>query len=145
MQSNSKRIEGNNHPDRNEQFMYINNKTESYLASGLPAISVDTKKKELIRDYKNSGKSYHPSKQPREVNVNDFGTQKAAPYGIYDIEINEGFVNVGISSDTSEFAVFSIKQWWQRMGKKQYPHADKLLITPDGGGSNGAPGMELYD
>lgn len=137
LQSNSKRAEGNDHPDRNEQFMYINNKTEKYIASGFPAISVDTKKKELIGNYKNSGKAYHPQKKPREVNVHDFGTQKAAPYGIYDIGSNEGFVNVGISSDTSEFAVYSIKQWWKRMGKKQYPDADKLLITADGGGSNG--------
>lgn len=137
LQSNSKRLEGNDHPDRNEQFMYINKKTEKYLASGFPAISVDTKKKELIGNYKNAGKSYHPKMQPREVNVHDFGTQKAAPYGIYDIGSNEGFVNVGTSSDTSEFAVYSIKQWWKRMGNKQYPEADKLLITADGGGSNG--------
>jgi len=138
LQSNSKRIEGNGHPYRNEQFMYINNKTEKYLSNGFPAISVDTKKKELIGDYKNSGKSYHPKKQPKEVNVHDFGIQKAAPYGIYDIGTNEGFVNVGTSSDTSEFAVYSIKQWWKRMGKKQYPAANKLLITADGGGSNGS-------
>jgi transposase len=137
LQSNSKRKEGNDRPDRNEQFMYINNKTEKYLANGFPAISVDTKKKELIGNYKNSGKAYHPAGQPRKVKVHDFGTQKAAPYGIYDIGSNEGFVNVGTSSDTSEFAVFSIKQWWQRMGKKQYPDANKLLITADGGGSNG--------
>ncbi len=137
LQSNAKRTEGNDNPDRDEQFMYINNKTEKYLASGFPAISVDTKKKELIGNYKNSGRSYHPKKQPREVNVHDFGDQKAAPYGIYDIGSNEGFVNVGTSSDTSEFAVYSIKQWWKRMGKKQYPDADKLLITADGGGSNG--------
>lgn len=138
LQSNSKRAEGNNHPDRNEQFMYISTKTEKYLAKGYPAISVDTKKKELIGNYKNAGKSYRPKKQPKEVNVHDFGTQKAAPYGIYDIGGNEGFVNVGTSSDTSEFAVYSIKKWWQRMGKKQYPDADKLLITADGGGSNGS-------
>ena len=138
LQSNSKRTEGNDHPDRNEQFMYINTKTEKYLSKGYPAISVDTKKKELIGDYKNAGKAYHPMKQPKEVNVHDFGTKKAAPYGVYDIGINEGFVNVGTSSDTSEFAVYSIKQWWQRMGKKQYPNADKLLITADGGGSNGS-------
>jgi transposase len=137
LQSNSKRAEGNDHPDRNEQFMYINNKTEKYLSSGFPAISVDTKKKEQIGNYKNSGKAYHPKKQPKEVNVHDFGKIKAAPYGIYDIGTNEGFVNVGTSSDTSEFAVFSIKQWWKWMGKKKYPDADKLLITADGGGSNG--------
>jgi transposase len=136
LQSNAKRLEGTAHPDRNEQFMYINNKTERYIANGYPAVSVDTKKKELIGTFKNSGKEYRPFKDPRPVNVHDFGTKKAAPYGVYDISNNEGFVNVGTSSDTSEFAVFSIKQWWRKMGKKQYPDADKLLITADGGGSN---------
>jgi transposase len=136
LQSNAKRLEGGNHPDRNEQFMYINNKTEKYLANGYPAISVDTKKKELVGTYKNAGKEYRPKGNPRPVQVHDFGKQKAAPYGIYDIANNEGFVNVGISSDTSEFAVYSIRQWWKRMGKKQYPDATKLLITADGGGSN---------
>ena len=137
LQSNAKRLEGNDNPDRNEQFIYINNKTEKFIAHGYPAISVDTKKKELIGTFKNPGKEYRPIKDPRAVNVHDFGTKKAAPYGVYDINNNEGFVNVGTSSDTSEFAVFSIKQWWRKMGKKQYPDADKLLITADGGGSNG--------
>jgi hypothetical protein len=137
LQSNTKQIEGANHPDRNKQFLYISNKTEKYINSGYPAISVDTKKKELIGNYKNSGKEYRPIKDPRYVNGHDFGDKKAAPYGIYDIGNNEGFVNVGTSSDTSEFAVFSIKQWWLKMGKKQFPKADKLLITADGGGSNG--------
>ena len=137
LQSNNKRLEGIDHPDRNEQFMYINNKTEKYIANGYPAISVDTKKKELIGTFKNAGKEYRPHKEPRPVNVHDFGTKKAAPYGVYDISNNEGFVNVGTSSDTSEFAVFSIKQWWLKMGKKQYADANKLLITADGGGSNG--------
>ena len=137
LQSNTKQIEGANHPDRNKQFMYINKKTELYINSGYPAISVDTKKKELIGNYKNAGKEYRPFKNPRPVNGHDFGDKKAAPYGIYDIRNNEGFVNVGISCDTSEFAVFSIKQWWLKMGKRQFPDADKLLITADGGGSNG--------
>lgn len=136
LQSNAKRLEGADHPDRNEQFMYINHKTERYISNGYPAVSVDTKKKELIGTFKNSGKEYRPFKDPRPVNVHDFGTKKAAPYGVYDISNNEGFVNVGTSSDTSEFAVFSIKQWWRKMGMKQYPDADKLLITADGGGSN---------
>jgi len=136
LQSNAKRLEGGNHPDRNEQFMYINNKTERYLVNGYPAISVDTKKKELVGTYKNGGKEYRLKGSPRPVQVHDFGKQKAAPYGIYDIANNEGFVNVGVSSDTSEFAVYSIEQWWKRMGKKQYPEASKLLITADGGGSN---------
>ena len=104
-----------------------------YQADSLQYQSIQRKKK--IGNYKNSGKACHPKKQPREVNVHDFGNKKTAPYGIYDIGNNEGFVNVGTSSDTSEFAVFSIKQWWKRMGKKKYPDADKLLITADGGGS----------
>jgi transposase len=137
LQSNAKRLEGTDHPDRNEQFMYINNKTEKYIANDYPAISVDTKKKELIGTFKNSGKEYRPLKDPRPVNVHDFGTKKAAPYGVYDISNNEGFVNVGTSRDSSEFAVFSITQWWRKMGKKQYPDANKLLITAHGGGSNG--------
>lgn len=136
LQSNSKRQEGNDHPDRNEQFMYINNKTEKYINSGYPAISVDTKKKELIGNYKNAGQEYRPVNDPRPVKVHDFGKKKAAPYGVYDIGGNKGFVNVGTSKDTSEFAVYSIKQWWLKMGKKQYPDADKLLITADAGGSN---------
>lgn len=136
LQSNSKRLEGSNHKDRNEQFLYINNKTERYIANGYPAISVDTKKKELIGSFKNGGKEYRPKGNPRAVNVHDFGKKRAAPYGIYDIGTNEGFVNVGVSSDTSEFAVYSIKQWWKKMGKKQYPDTTRLLITADGGGSN---------
>jgi hypothetical protein len=136
LQSNSKRLEGGGHPDRNEQFLYINDKANQYIASGLPAISVDTKKKELVGQFKNQGKEYRPLKSPRSVNVHDFGTDKAAPYGIYDIGKNEGFVNVGVSSDTSEFAVFSIKEWWKNMGESQYGEIDKLLITADGGGSN---------
>lgn len=136
LQSNAKRLEGNQNPDRNEQFLYINKKTGKYISAGYPVISVDTKKKELIGNYKNAGKEYRPVKSARSVNVHDFGDKKAAPYGIYDIDKNEGFVNVGISSDTAEFAVYSIKQWWQKMGKKQYKNANKLLITADGGGSN---------
>lgn len=136
LQSNSKRLEGGNHPDRNEQFMYINNKTERFIANGYPAISVDTKKKELIGTFKNAGKEYRLKANPRPVKVHDFGKKKAAPYGVYDIGTNEGFVNVGVSSDTSEFAAYSIKQWWMKMGKKQYTDVGKLLITADGGGSN---------
>jgi hypothetical protein len=136
LQSNSKRLEGGDHPDRNEQFLYINDKAKQYIANGLPAISVDTKKKELVGQFKNQGKEYRPLKSPRSVNVHDFGKDKAAPYGVYDIGKNEGFVNVGVSSDTSEFAVFSIKEWWKNMGKSQYGEIGKLLITADGGGSN---------
>ena len=136
LQSNSKRLEGSDHPDRNGQFMYINDKAKQYIANGLPAISVDTKKKELVGQFKNQGKEYRPKKNPRKVNDHDFGKEKAAPYGIYDIGKNEGFVNVGVSSDTSEFAAFSIKEWWKHMGRSQYGEIDKLLITADGGGSN---------
>lgn len=136
LQSNSKRLEGGDHPDRNGQFLYINDKAKQYIANGLPAISVDTKKKELIGQFKNQGKEYRPKKNPRSVNVHDFGKEKAAPYGVYDIGKNEGFVNVGVSSDTSEFATFSIKEWWKHMGSSQYGEIDKLLITADGGGSN---------
>jgi hypothetical protein len=136
LQSNSKRLEGGNHPDRNGQFLYINDKASQYIANGLPAISVDTKKKELVGQFKNQGKEDRPLKSPRSVNVHDFGKDRAAPYGVYDIGKNEGFVNVGVSSDTSEFAAFSIKEWWKNMGKSQYGEIDKLLITADGGGSN---------
>ena len=136
LQSNAKRLEGGDHPDRNGQFLYINDKAKQYIANGLPAISVDTKKKELVGLFKNQGKEYRPKKSPRTVNVHDFGTNKAAPYGIYDMAKNEGFVNVGTSSDTSEFATFSIKEWWKNMGEIQYGKIGKLLITADGGGSN---------
>ena len=136
LQSNAKRLDGGDHPDRNGQFLYINDKAKQYIANGLPAISVDTKKKELVGLFKNQGKEYRPKKSPRTVNVHDFGTNKAAPYGIYDMAKNEGFVNVGTSSDTSEFATFSIKEWWKNMGEIQYGKIGKLLITADGGGSN---------
>lgn len=136
LQANSKRLEGSNHPDGNAQFLYINDKVEQYIANNLPAISVDTKKKELVGQFKNQGKEYRKVKSPRQVNAHDFGKDKAAPYGIYDIGKNEGFVNVGRSSDTSEFAVFSIREWWKKMGESQYSGCGKLLITADGGGSN---------
>lgn len=138
LQSNAKRLEGGSHEDRNEQFLYINNRAESFIASNFPVISVDTKKKELLGNYKNAGKEYRLEKDPRPVKVHDFGKVRASPYGVYDISRNEGFVNVGTSSDTSEFAVQSIRQWWLHMGKEQYPQATELLITADGGGSNGS-------
>ncbi|MEI6349452.1 MAG: ISAzo13 family transposase [Bacteroidota bacterium] len=137
LQANAKRIEGNQHPDRNAQFLYINDKIEARLSEELPAISVDTKKKELIGNYKNAGREYRPKYEPRGVEVHDFGKERAAPYGVYDIGQNEGFVNVGKSFDTATFAVNSIRQWWLLMGKNKYENADKLLITADGGGSNG--------
>ncbi len=136
LQSNSKMLEGNQHIDRNAQFEYINNLSNRFLERNMPVISVDTKKKELIGNYKNNGKEYRPKKDPREVEGHDFGTEKATP-GVYDIGENNGFVNVGKSCDTGEFAVESIRKWWNCMGKLTYPNQRKLLINADGGGSNG--------
>ena len=137
LQSNQKRLEGNAHEDRNAQFEFINNKVQTFINQGIPVISVDTKKKENIGNYKNNGKEYRLKKQPRAVEGHDFATEKAAPYGIYDVANNSGFVNVGTNCDTSSFAVNSIKYWWQKEGKILYPNATKLLITADAGGSNG--------
>ena len=141
LQSNSKTIEGGDHPDRDQQFQHINTQSKKYLAKNLPVISVDTKKKELIGNYKNAGRDWEKMGNPIQVNVYDFEDKtqgKAVPYGIYDIAKNEGFVNVGKSYDTSEFAVSSIRNWWKAMGLPTYPKARKLLITADGGGSNGS-------
>jgi len=137
LQSNQKRLEGANHPDRNAQFEHINENVQNFINQGFPVISVDTKKKENIGNYKNAGKEYRKQKEPRAVKGHDFADQKASPYGIYDINNNSGFVNVGVSFDTSSFAVNSIKFWWEKEGKVRYPDAKKLLITADAGGSNG--------
>jgi hypothetical protein len=140
LQSNMKVNEGGKHPDRNKQFEYINSLSKQYLSLNEPVISVDTKKKELIGNFRNAGKEWHKSKSPVEVNVYDFQNMaigKAVPYGIYDIGKNEGFVNVGTSYDTSSFAVSSIRRWWIEMGQPEYTNKRKLLITADGGGSNG--------
>lgn len=138
LQGNSKNFEASSqHPDRNDQFNYINKRASKQLKNGDPVISVDTKKKELLGEFRNNGKEYRPKKDPRQVNAHDFGTERASPYGIYDELHNEGFVNVGTSCDTSQFAVDSIKHWWNMIGKKRYPDAKTLLITADGGGSNG--------
>ena len=137
LQSNSKTLEGNQHVDRNKQFEYINKLSSDFLDRILPVISVDTKKKELIGNYKNQGKEYRPKKNPRKVEGHDFGTIRAAPYGVYDIGENSGFVNVGKNCDTGEFAVESIRKWWNCMGKTNYPNKRKLMINADGGGSNG--------
>jgi transposase len=137
LQSNKKTLEGNQHPDRNAQFEYINSNVEEFIEHKYPVISVDTKKKENIGNFKNQGKEYRPEKTPRQVNGHDFADKKAVPFGIYDIAKDKGFVNVGKNYDTSGFAVNSIEQWWALMGKEHYPHASKLLITADGGGSNG--------
>jgi hypothetical protein len=141
LQGNRKATEGKkDHPDRNEQFLYINNQAKKYLKAKIPVISVDTKKKELVGKYKNNGREWRKTKQPEKVLSHDFPdpkNPKAVPYGIYDIAKNMGWVSVGISADTSEFAVESIRQWWKHMGKRRYPAAKKLYICADSGGSNG--------
>lgn len=139
LQSNRKTEEGGEHYDRDDQFRYISEKIMYFQKLGLPAVSVDTKKKENIGNYENKGKEYHRKGQPERVKVYDFIDKelgKVAPYGIYDIGKNTGFVNVGISSDTAEFAVNSIRNWWYEMGRSDYPDAAEILITADCGGSN---------
>ncbi len=139
LQGNKKTDEGGNVPDRNEQFEFINQTALSFMADNAPVISVDCKKKELIGNFKNAGTDWFIQGRAPEVNVYDFIDKelgKAVPYGVYDIAKNEGWVSVGISKDTAEFAVNSIRTWWQQMGKEQYPLANKLLVTADGGGSN---------
>lgn len=141
LQGNRKVKEGADHPDRDAQFSFIAEKTKDFQQRGQPVISVDTKKKELIGEYKNAGQEYHPKGRPPQVNVHDFMDKekgKAAPYGVYDLSKNAGWVSVGISSDTAEFAVNSIRQWWQEMGIQAYAHASALYINADGGGSNGS-------
>jgi len=140
LQANKKRYEGKIHPDRDAQFHYINDRAKKYLMKRQPVISVDTKKRELVGNFKNSGKTWRKKRSPEEVNAYDFpnlAEGKAIPYGTYDLALNKGFVNVGITSNTSEFAVESIRQWWKQLGKKHYPKAKELLITADSGGSNG--------
>jgi hypothetical protein len=139
-QANRKTREGTSHPDRNAQFEHINATVKAAFASGAPAISVDTKKKELVGDFKNGGREIRPKGQPEPVRVHDFKIPelgKVAPYGVYDIAANEGWVNVGIDADTAAFAVESIRRWWYRLGKARYPEARPLVITADCGGSNG--------
>jgi hypothetical protein len=140
LQSNKKSHEGTGGPDRAEQFEHISKTAESFIKMGQPVISVDAKKKELIGNFKNNGREHHPKGEPTLVNVYDFINEngRATPYGIYDIAANEGYVNVGISHDTAEFAVDSIRNWWAKMGILRYPYAHSLLITADGGGSNGS-------
>ncbi len=140
LQANKKTIEGSQDPDRNAQFYHINEQVKLFQKSNQPVISVDTKKKELIGNFKNDGRVYEKKGNPTKVNMHDFPTNegKAAPYGVFDITTNEGYVNVGISSDTAAFAVASIKKWlFSPLTRKKYATATKLLITPDSGGSNG--------
>jgi hypothetical protein len=140
LQGNRKTVEGASHPDRDAQFRFIYDEVRRALASKRPVISVDTKKKELLGDYANSGRQWRKAKSPQRVNVHDFpgpSVPRAYPYGIYDLARNTGFVNVGTDHDTGAFAVASIRGWWRAEGRKLYPQARTLLITADGGGSNG--------
>ena len=140
LQANRKTREGIDHPDRDEQFSYINERVKMFLRSRQPAISVDTKKKELVGDFSNAGREYRKKGTPVETRMHDFADKtlgKAIPYGIYDIESNEGWVTIGITHDTAQFAVNSIRRWWMEMGQNRFPRATRLLITADAGGSNG--------
>jgi transposase len=141
LQSNRKTIEGKQHPNRDEQFCYINRKVKVQQRKVQPVISVDTKKKELVGQFKNAGREWDPKGEAVKVQVHDFPDKelgKVAPYGVYDLSRNNGWVSVGIDNDTAAFAVATIRLWWKKMGKAAYPHASDLLITADSGGSNGA-------
>lgn len=140
LQANSKTIEGRQHPDRDAQFSYLNTRVMDHTAHGDPVISVDTKKKELVGEFKNNGREWRPKGAPRPVNVHDFKDQelgKVNPYGVYDVAADTGWVSVGVDHDTSAFAVNTIRSWWENTGRCSYPDAKRLLITADGGGSNG--------
>jgi hypothetical protein len=141
LQANRKTREGAEHADRNAQFEHIARRAKEFQQRGQPVISVDTKKKELVGDFKNAGREWHPRGQPPAVRVHDFQDDelgKAIPYGVYDLSANAGWVSVGTDHDTPEFAVESIYCWWRQMGRRTYPEARELLITADGGGSNGS-------
>jgi hypothetical protein len=141
LQACRKTREGASHPDRNAQFVYINEQVLRCQRRRQPVISVDTKKKELVGDFKNAGQEWQPQGEPEEVRVHDFPDPrlgKAIPYGVYDITSNEGWVSVGIDHDTAQFAVASIRRWWQHMGQQRFPRARELMISADGGGSNGS-------
>src|SRR5580704_7741226 len=139
LQANRKTREGETHPDRDAQFRHINRRVQAQQRQGQPAVSVDTKKKEPLGKMKNPGSEWRPKRKPREVNVHDFPDPrkgKAVPYGVYDLSHNEAWVSVGVSSDTAEFAVETIRAWWKRLGRRRHPAARRLLITADSGGSN---------
>jgi hypothetical protein len=140
LQGNAKTIEGRQHPDRDAQFRYLNDQVTAFLVAGLPVISVDTKKKENVGAYQNGGREYQPKGQPVATNTYDFLGEagKAVPYGVYDVGTNTGWVNVGTDADTGVFAVESIRRWWTTIGSLAYPGSNRLLITADGGGSNGS-------
>ena len=140
LQAPAKQKEGTTHPDRNAQFAYLNSRVTDHLGAGEPVISVDTKKKELVGDFHNGGREWQPSGQPEPVRVHDFidpGLGKAIPYGIYDLSNDEGWVSVGDTADTAEFAANTIRRWWHQMGQHRFGDATRLLITADAGGSNG--------
>jgi Rhodopirellula transposase DDE domain len=141
LRGNRKTLEGAAHPDRNAQFEHINAKVERFQQRGQPVISADTKKKELVGPNKNAGREWQRKGQPERVDVHDFPDPelgKVIPYGVFDVSRNEGWVSVGINHDTAQFAVQAIGRWWHKMGSKRYPDASALLITADGGGSNGS-------
>ncbi len=141
LQANRKTLEGTSHPDRNAQFEHINEVVTAQLKRGQPAISVDTKKKELVGRFKNGGRAWRPQGNPEKVKVHDFldpEKGKAIPYGVYDLGRNRGWVSVGVDHDTAAFAVATIRRWWRELGRKHYPDAKSLLITADSGGSNGS-------
>jgi len=141
LQANRKTREGDSHPDRDAQFVHINDSIKAALAAGEPVISVDTKKKELVGNFKNAGQAWRPEGEPEEVRVHDFLIKelgRAVPYGIYDLAANAGWVSVGMSCDTAAFAVQTIRRWWTEIGSTRYPEATRLVITADGGGSNGS-------
>lgn len=141
LQSNRKTVEGASHPDRNAQFEHISETVLAFQNRGQPVISVDTKKKELVGAFKNGGREWRPRGMPEAVKVHDFlepELGKAIPYGVYDLTSNHGWVSVGIDHDTARFAVEAIRRWWRKMGARRYPNARRLLITADGGGSNGS-------
>jgi hypothetical protein len=140
LQANRKTREGKSHPDRNAQFEHINRRVQAFQRTGQPAISVDTKKKEVLGNKKNAGQTWRPCGEPVEVDTHDFPDPrhgKAVPYGVYDIGANEALLNIGINHDTAQFAVASIELWWRRLGQRRHPAARRLLITADSGGSNG--------
>ena len=139
LQANRKTREGRSHPDRDAQFRHIAGRVAAARRAGQPAVSVDTKKKELVGEFKNGGREWHPRGQPPEVNTHDFPSHavgRAIPYGVYDLASNEGWVSVGVDHDTARFAAASIGRWWREMGSARFPRATRLTITADGGGSN---------
>ena len=141
LQSNRKLLEGHQHPDRDAQFQHINQRVKAFQRQRQPVVSVDTKKKELVGPFRNGGREWRPQGHPEPVNVYDFPDKelgKAIPYGVYDMASNTGWVSVGVDHDTAEFAVETVRRWWTHMGRLAYPRAKRLLITADGGGSNGS-------